>query len=173
MVASSPLLFFTFQCVLLVMFVIKARGILKNFVMPHLKGIQQESNEKWFSLQEKHAILIAKKKHMATQFLQQEKQISLLTAKLEAWYAAWKNTQIQRQKTFDVQAHKSALRRVEQDRLVQERRAAGRLSKEMLAQTQLEVEKNLKKINTAYTSQALEKLANTNPARSDQSKDAS
>lgn len=158
MVASPPVLFFLFQFTLLGLFLIKAIGMVRQFVVPHLKNVQQESNEKWFSLQEKHAVLIAKKKNMATQFLQQEKQISLLTAKLEAWYAAWKNTQLKRQQTFDDHAKKSVLRQAEQDKRVQEHRAAGRISRQVLAQTEEQLGKDLAALHKSYTTHALEKL---------------
>lgn len=71
--------------VIFVLFCIKFRGFIEGMVLPYLRSYRQELEQHWFALQEKHLVLVSKKKQLATQFLQQEKQIALLTAKLESW----------------------------------------------------------------------------------------
>jgi len=69
-----------------VLFSIKFWGLIKAKVVPLLRTWKHEQDQEWFALQEKHLVLVAQKKQLATQFLQQEKQIALLTAKLETWH---------------------------------------------------------------------------------------
>lgn len=159
MVVSSGFIFFLFQATLFCLFLIKAVGLVKAYLVPQLKAAQQESHERMFTLQEKHAILIAKKKQLATQFLQQEKQIALLTAKLEAWYVAWKDTQHKKQQAFDAQARKSMERYAEQDKRVQERRIAGQASKQILANAEKTLQNDLSALHKSFCDHATEKLS--------------
>lgn len=78
---------------LFVLFCIKMRGVFVRYIIPYLEKHRQEVDERWFALQEKHLVLVSRKKQLATQFLQQEKQIALLTAKLEAWHLVCSNKQ--------------------------------------------------------------------------------
>ena len=82
---------------LFVLFSIKFIGIIRSTIIPFLQQSKDESHQKWSLLQEKHLVLVAQKKQLATQFLQQEKQIALLTAKLEVWHLVCKNKEQDRQ----------------------------------------------------------------------------
>jgi len=73
------------RLVLFGLFCIKARGLIIGYLKPFLDKYRHTIDEHWTTLQEQHMVLIAQKKQLATQFLQQEKQIALLTAKLEQW----------------------------------------------------------------------------------------
>jgi hypothetical protein len=79
--------------VLFVLFAIKFVGLVKNSLVPLLHDLKNERDQSWLALQEKHWVLVSQKKQLATQFLQQEKQIALLTAKLETWHLVCKHKQ--------------------------------------------------------------------------------
>lgn len=123
-----------FEAALFILFLIKIRQLVRTIVIPMLHQYQQETNEKWFALQEQHAVLIAKKKHLATLFLQQEKQISLLTAKLETWYKMWQDRQKQQKEFFEQRAQKTAEGQTEQKLRIQEQRAAATAGRAVLEQ---------------------------------------
>lgn len=123
-----------FEGALFILFLIKIRQLFHTMIVPMLNQHQQQTNEKWFALQEQHAVLIAKKKHLATLFLQQEKQISLLTAKLETWYKMWQDRQAQQKEFFEVRAQETAQRRAEQKLRTLEQRAAAIAGREILNQ---------------------------------------
>lgn len=81
---------------LFVLFSIKFVGLVRSKVVPLLRTWKNQHDQEWFALQEKHLVLVAQKKQLATQFLQQEKQIALLTAKLEAWHLVNKDKERER-----------------------------------------------------------------------------
>ncbi len=92
-----PYITFATHITLFVLFAIKFLGLVKSWVIPFLQEKKNEKDQEWFALQEKHLVLVAQKKQLATQFLQQEKQIALLTAKLETWHIAANNKQRERE----------------------------------------------------------------------------
>lgn len=87
---NIPYVLWLFYLVSFILFSIKARGLITTYLIPYLKESRQADIEKQFTLEEHNAILIVQKKQLATQFLQQEKQLSLLSAKLEHWYSNWR-----------------------------------------------------------------------------------
>ena len=158
MVIDFSIINIAFEATLFVLFLIRGIGMLKQYLIPALKQHQQDINEKRFDLQEQHAILIVNKKQLATQFLQQEKQIALLTAKLETWYKMWENKQKQRKEFFEKQAVAIAAHQTEQEQAIAERHAASEVGRKMVAKmlTTLESDQKLKK---SYNSVALKNLS--------------
>lgn len=82
---TEMLVKFCGEIALFALLVIKSVQIVSSRLRPLLKETQKELSHQWVSLHEKHAVLIHKKKNMATLFLQQEKQLALLSARLEEW----------------------------------------------------------------------------------------
>lgn len=81
-----------------ILFCIKMYWLITEYIIPFLAKHREEASERWFSLQERHLVLVAKKKQLATQFLQQEKQIALLSAKLEAWHFICRNKALEKER---------------------------------------------------------------------------
>jgi hypothetical protein len=124
-----------FHLTLFVLLLIKLRGLLRVHIIPALKNYRQQADEKRFTLQEKHAILITQKKQLATQFLQQEKQLALLTTKLEAWYLAWLREQEEKKKEFEARQKKISEEMRMQDKMVAYKRSCRQHTEKILAQT--------------------------------------
>ena len=147
-----------FQCVLFILFLIRAHQGVRDYIVPLLRQTQQDTNEKWFALQERHAILIARKKQLATQFLQQEKQISLLTAKLETWYKKWQGKQEAQKAFFEEQARKIAAHRTAQEHTVVQRRTAAAVSSRILANVSQTLKKQAPSLQKEYLEHSLEHI---------------
>lgn len=64
---------------------IKSYQLITKHVIPALKQMQRDAGSHWIRLHEKHSILISKKKDIATLFLHQEKQLSLLSTRISDW----------------------------------------------------------------------------------------
>ena len=129
-----------FQLSLFVLLLIKLRYLTRLYIIPALHNYQQEGNEKRFTLQEQHAILVTQKKQLATQFLQQEKQLALLTSKLEKWYKGWQELQKTKEKEFEEREKKIAHLIEEQHKNVLHKRACRNYTEAALdtAQEQLQ-----------------------------------
>lgn len=147
-----------FQLTLFILFAIKAYGGIKGHIIPFLRSHQQEENEKWFILQEQHAVLISKKKSLATQFLQQEKQIALLSAKLETWYTAWKNKEKERARFFEEQAQNIANKRTTQERNIANYRAAQATGHALLIKTVENIRKRADDVQRTCVKHVVEQL---------------
>jgi len=103
------------KLLLFVLFCIKMRWLFAEYILPFLRKQQQETHERWVALQEKHLVLVARKKQLATQFLQQEKQIALLTAKLESWHIVCHNKALERDREISRRAAAIKERALEQN----------------------------------------------------------
>lgn len=132
MEASFTLIKILFQLALFVLLIIKVRMLTKKHVIPALKNYQLQTDEKRFTLQEQHAILITQKKQLATQFLQQEKQLALLTAKLEKWYLGWQEEQARKKKEFEEREKKIAQNIKEQSKRVSYKRSRRRYTEQAI-----------------------------------------
>lgn len=166
MVIDFSLVNIAFEATLFVLFLIRGSAMIKNYMIPALKQHQQDINEKWFDLQEQHAVLIANKKQLATQFLQQEKQIALLTSKLETWYKMWENKQQQRKDFFEKQASAIADHQAAQERAIAERRVASQAGQKMIKRA-LETMTEDAKLKKAYNKTAIKNLASLSTKQKD------
>lgn len=93
-----------FEWSLFILLSIRLRDLLKKYIIPGLQEYIRDLNKKWLSLQEQNAVLVSKKKSMASLFLQQEKQISLLSSKLHNWYEKWSAKERAQQESYQEQA---------------------------------------------------------------------
>jgi len=142
-----------------VLFCIKAYGVCVQYLIPLLEKRRQEINERWFALQEKHLVLVSKKKQLATQFLQQEKQIALLTAKLEAWHLVCTNKQQEREQALAERAQAMNERAALQQYTLAERELVAATVKEVLAGVAQEMQKNTEAAFAQYMSRAKVQLS--------------
>jgi len=139
MLTDNAILTFLFHITLFGLLFIKLRNAVNSIIIPYITGYQADLYKKWFSLQKTNAILIKKKKQLATQFLQQEKQIALLATKLETWYASQQEKQKQQKQVFDEQAQKVIERHAQQQAIIRQYK----LQQEFCAQTLKELEQHL------------------------------
>lgn len=158
MSADFSLLNIAFEATLFVLFLIRGSQMLHQYLIPALKRHQQGINEKWFGLQEQHAVLISHKKQLATQFLQQEKQIVLLSSKLETWYKMWEKKQEEKKKFFEKKNKALLKNRIEQENLIAQRRTASQVGRKVLEKTIATLASD-PKLAKQYTGSALKKLA--------------
>lgn len=149
-----------FQFCLFILLLIKLRGLLRTHIIPALKNYRQQADEKRFTLQEQHAILITQKKQLATQFLQQEKQLALLTAKLEKWYLGWLEEQAEKKKEFEARKEKIIVEIRTQDKVVAHRRACRQYTEQTLQQAAGQLQRNPNDSNAQrFFTRTVEKLS--------------
>lgn len=142
-----------------VLFCIKAYGAIIKYVIPFLEKRRQESDERWFALQEKHMILVSKKKQLATQFLQQEKQIALLTAKLEAWHLICSNKQRERERIIAEREESMNMRAALQQQAVAQERLVAETVEGILTEALSKAEKEADVLFPQYMSRAQKQLS--------------
>jgi hypothetical protein len=137
-----------------VLFCIKAYGAFVQYVIPLLEKRRHEINERWFALQEKHLVIVSKKKQLATQFLQQEKQIALLTAKLEAWHLVCVNKKQERERAIAERTQAMNERAAIQQHTLAERELVATTVKKVLDEVAQEMRKNTESTFVQYMSRA-------------------
>jgi len=142
-----------------VLFCIKAYGAIIKYVIPFLEKRRQETDERWFALQEKHMVLVAKKKQLATQFLQQEKQIALLTAKLEAWHLICSNKQRERERAITEREELMNVRAALQQQMVAKRQLVAQTVEKILKETEQQARQEAELLFPRYMHRAQQQLS--------------
>ncbi len=105
-ILNNELFDFLFEITLFALLVIKLYQLSAEYIYPALKSYIDDKDKQMHDLEEQNNSLIAQRKHFATQFLNQEKQISLLEQKIDIWYEKWKKKQDQRKEFFKEQEEK-------------------------------------------------------------------
>lgn len=149
---AAHLLFF-------ILFCIKMYWLIATYILPFLVKYREQAHERWFSLQEKHLVLVAKKKQLATQFLQQEKQIALLTAKLESWNAICRHKSLDKERGIAARAAAMNERAAMQQYNVARQELVQKTADQVLAQTRDRVVMDADELFAHYLSRAQIELA--------------
>jgi len=142
---TSDILTVIFHFTLFGLLVVKLHELAKQYLLPLLVKIQKGITQKWRGLEKEHAIVVVKKKNLATQFLQQEKQLALLSSKLEKWYEAMlirQNREVELSKKLN---KKTDLRYKEQQKRMAEKSIVERTTKNVIS----DIKKELLHKNTA------------------------
>jgi len=100
MILNNEFIDILFELTLFTLLTIKLYQLSAEYIYPLLRGYIDEKDKAMHDLEEQNNTLIAQRKHFATQFLNQEKQISLLEQKIDIWYEKWKDKQEKRRLIF-------------------------------------------------------------------------
>ncbi len=147
------------QLALFVLFIIKAWKLLRDQVLPRLKAYRQAVYQKWMQLQEEHLLLVSQKKQLATQFLQQEKQIALLTAKLESWHLICYHKEKERESLIADRARMINERAVQQQHMAAQTRLASQAGQDLVAMVTESVCRDSSVLFDRYVAHAIQKLS--------------
>lgn len=147
------------QLMLFVLFLIKAWGLLREHVLPRLKEHKQALYQKWMQLQEEHLLLVSQKKQLATQFLQQEKQIALLTAKLESWHLICYHKEKERESLIAERARMINERAAQQQHAAAQVRLASQAGQDLVAMVTESVSRESDVLFDRYLAHATQKLS--------------
>ncbi|MEI7580430.1 MAG: hypothetical protein WCJ17_01395 [bacterium] len=154
-----PFLTYAVQLILFFLFLIKAWGLLQDYILPRLREYKQHVYEKWMHLQEEHLLLVSQKKQLATQFLQQEKQIALLTAKLESWHLICYHKEKERENILNDRARLMNERAAVQQHVTAQIRLASQAGQDLVAMVAESVERDAHVLFDQYLVRAVEKLS--------------
>lgn len=157
--SGSLFVLYAMHGALFILFCIKFWGLCSTYVIPYLKKQKNEKNEQFTALQEQHLVLVSQKKQLATQFLQQEKQIALLTAKLESWHAACHHNEKERENVVSDRAREMNERAALQQHAVAQERLAKETGLRILDLVSQNVEKEAHVIFDQYMQRACAQLS--------------
>ena len=135
----NELLTVLFHFTLFGLLLIKLRTLGKAYIIPMIVSLRKELVSRWYHLQEEHSVVVTKKKQLATQFLRQEKQLALLSSKLETWYKAVLARQEKEKQFFIKQNEKIARLFKEQQKRVTDAQRCKKLTKQALAELKKEL----------------------------------
>jgi hypothetical protein len=158
-ISGIPVLTLVVQLLLFVLFLVKAWGLLQEYVLPRLREHKQDSYEKWMQLQEEHLLLVSQKKQLATQFLQQEKQIALLTAKLESWHLICYHKEKERESMVADRARIINERAAHQQNAAAQARLAAQAGRDLVSMVTESVQRDTDALFGRYMTAAAGKLA--------------
>jgi len=158
-ISSFPLVTYVVQIMLFVLFCMKAWGLLRDHIIPRLREHKQALYEKWMQLQEQHLLLVSQKKQLATQFLQQEKQIALLTAKLESWHLICYHKEKERESMVADRARMMNERAALQQHAVAQTRIASQAGQDLVVMVTEDACRDADILFDQYFERAVEKLS--------------
>jgi len=160
-ISGWPFLLYAAQLLLFVLFSIKFWGLCSEYVIPFLRKYRDQRNEQWTALQEQHLVLVSRKKQLATQFLQQEKQIALLTAKLESWHVICYYKQKERESLLLDRAQLMNERAAAQQHTAAQARLAAQAGQEIVRMVIESVVQNPEAFSDQYIERGCEQLSHS------------
>jgi hypothetical protein len=134
-----------FQITLFILFALKFVDLIRTYVIPALQDMRDEVEENWRTLREQRSVADAGKKQKATQFLQQEKQIALLTAKLASWHLIRERKQAERKTAHEERSKAIAARYEEQGQKRAARLMVQAVGEEVITEVEHEALKSARK----------------------------